>query len=219
MADKDKIKEEVKAQADQEDANIREVLVEGTTENAPKNPQSSFADLTVKELQAEAVKLGMPEEDVKTFTIKAPLIATINALKANAVIKKVDTLEVPANPKEEKQTEKKWQSKADRMCDYLEGRPKVAILIPCEAGEKPGVVNTIEVRGRKQYVYVSGAVWSKTFNGYKIIVPKGVQGVLVADDIAKNIADEYNLTQAAGEQWKIDRIDPTTGKPVKEQLS
>lgn len=198
------------------------------TQEPDPTPQSPFADLSVKDLQKEAVKLGMPEDDAKLFTTKAPLIATINTLKAQGASKVVEVGAQPVvapatlnavDPKEEKQTEQRWLSKAARMYEYLEAQPKVAILIPCEVGEKPGVVERRMIHGINQYIHISGAVWSKTFNGFRIIVPKGVQGVQVPQDIAQNIADEFNLTQAAGEQWKIDRVDPITGKTVREQLS
>ena len=179
--------------------------------------EKKLEELTLSELQAEAVKLGMPEEDSKTFTIKAPLIATINALKATKVVQKVDTLEEKVSPKEEREDEKKWQSKADRMAKHLEGQPKVRVLIPLDPNEKQGVVREIEVRGIKQYVHVSGAVWSKTFNGYKVIIPKGVY-TAVPEQIAENISEEFNQTQNAGAQWAIDRIDTQTGKPVRSQL-
>ena len=126
--------------------------------------EKPLAEFTTKELQAELVKLGMPEEDTQKFNTKAALIATINVLKATKVVNKVDTLEPPVNPKEEKESEKHWQSKADRMAKSLESQPKVRVLIPLEPQEKQGVVREMEIRGLKQYVYVSGAVWSKTFN-------------------------------------------------------
>jgi len=174
-------------------------------------------ELTVKELQAEAVKLGMPEEDTKTFTTKAPLIATINALKASNVVKKVDTLEPKVNPKEEKQDEKRWKSKAERQQDFFDSQPKVRVLIPLDPHEKQGVVREVMVKGRKKIIHVSGAVWSKTFNGFMVIIPKGIY-TEVSQPVADNIAEEYNQTQHAGDQWLIDRIDPQTGKPVRSQL-
>lgn len=189
--------------------------------------QSSLTDLSVKDLQKMAVKLGMPETDAALFSTKAPLIATINTLKAQSVVQSNPTQPVieatqeptiPVEPKDDKQIQSQWVSKAQKMYEFLEAQPKVAILIPCEPSEKPGVVERKMVHGINQYVYISGAVWTKTFNGFRVIVPKGVQGVKVPEDIAQNIADEFNLTQSAGDQWKIDRPDPLTGKTVRDQL-
>lgn len=174
-------------------------------------------DLSVKELQVEAVKLGISEDEVKTFTIKAPLIITINALKKSKEIKPVDTLMPPVDPKEEKQDIKRWQSKADKMRDSLESQPKVRVLIPLDPSEKQGIVKKVIVRGKEETIYVSGAIWSKTFNGYKVIIPKGIY-TEVPQQIADNIGDEYNQTIHAGDQWALDRIDPKTGQPVKNQL-
>jgi len=177
----------------------------------------NYEEMTVKDLQGELVKLGMSEEDSKKFTIKATIIATINVMKTKKD-EKVATLNPPVDPKEEKEIEKHWQSKADRMCDFLEAEPKVSIIIPVEGQEKPGVVETFIDRGRKQYRYVSGSVWSKTFNGYRVIIPKGVY-YEVPKTIGENIANEFNQTQMAGKQWDLDRIDPKTGRSVREQLS
>ena len=174
---------------------------------------NAMEEPTVKDLRDELVKLGMPQEDADKLQTKAQLQAVINTLKASKVI----TTTEKVDPKEERQDEKRWQTKADRMAENLESQEKVSIIIPLDPNEKPGVVNTVEVRGHKEYVYVSGGVWSKTFNGYRVIVPKGVY-TEVPRQIAQNIADENNQTLMAGEQWKLDRIDPNTGRPVREQL-
>jgi hypothetical protein len=177
-----------------------------------------LTELTVKDLQAEAVKLGMPEEDSKTFTTKAPLIATINALKATSAAKRVETLEPIVSPKEDRKDAQLWQSKADRMRESLEQQPKVRVLIPLDPGEKQGVVKRVMVNDREELVAVSGGIWSKTFNGYKVIIPKGVY-TEVPMQIADNIAEEFSQTAHAGDQWLVDRIDPSTGKPVRNQLT
>jgi hypothetical protein len=177
-------------------------------------------EMTVKDLQKELVKLGISEEESAKFTVKATIIATLNALKAkeSKEPEKVSTLTPSVDPKEEKQIESRWQSKADRMCDFFESQPKISIMIPCEANEKPGVVEVVMVRGRKQYKFISGGVWSKSFNGYRVIVPKGTY-YDVPKSVAENIASELNQTQQAGSKWGLDRIDAETGKPVRDQLS
>jgi len=50
--------------------------------------------LTVKELQAKLVELGMPEDDVQAFRTKAPLIASIKTLGAKEAIIKGEEEEV-----------------------------------------------------------------------------------------------------------------------------
>ena len=179
--------------------------------------QPKLEEKTVKELRAEAVKLGMLEVDAKTFTVKAPLIATINALKVANEVKKVDSLELKVDPKEEKQDEERWRSKAERQQDFFESQPKVRVLIPLDSHEKQGVVKEVMVNGRKKTTHVSGAVWAKTFNGFMVIIPKGIY-TEVSEAVADNIAEEYQQTQQAGKQWLIDRFDPETGKSVRSQL-
>jgi len=172
---------------------------------------------TLKESREELTKLGFPQEDAKKLLTKAQINAVINALKASNVVKKVDTLELKVNPKEEKQDEKRWISKAERQQDFFDSQPKVRVLIPLDPHEKQGVVREVVVKGRKKIIHVSGAVWTKTFNGFMVIVPKGVY-TEVAKAIAENIAEEHNQTQHAGDQWLVDRIDPETGKSVRSQL-
>ena len=115
-------------------------------------------DKTVKQLREMAVKLGMPKEDAESFDKKAPLIATINILKATKAtkVKKVKTLNPPPNPKEEKKIEKQWRSKAERMRAKLDAQPQIRFMIPLEGEEKSGVVREVMVKGRKEYIHVSG---------------------------------------------------------------
>ena len=169
---------------------------------------------TGKQLREELVKLGIDKKAAEGIKTKEALIATLEALRS----KDVSTLNPPADPKEEKSIEQSWQGKADRMAKLLEKQPKVRVLIPLEPKEKVGVVKEVRERGTIQYRYVSGAVWSKTFNGYKVILPKGTY-VTVPEQIADNIAKELDQTQRAGEHLKLDRIDPNTGRTVRSQLS
>jgi hypothetical protein len=170
---------------------------------------------TVKELQDELSKQGFDEKALAGIRTKDALIATLTALKAKS---KVATLNPPKDPKEEKDTEKAWQTKADKFSKHLEKQPKVRVLIPLEVGEKVGNVKKIKIKGIMQYRHISGAVWSKTFNGFRVILPKGIY-TEVPEQIADNIAKELDQTQRAGEHLKIDRIDPQTGKPVRDQLT
>lgn len=186
--------------------------------------QPRLADLSVKELQAEAVKLGMPEDDAKLFTVKAPLIATINTLKASGAAQqvtteKITTLNAPPNPQEEKRIEQEHLSKADHMRNVLAKQGKVKILVPLEGKETKGVVDWVynSKTDRDEQVHRGGAIQPVTLNGYQYLVPKGVY-VEVPEQIAQVIQDKYQQTSEAGSNLLIDRIDPETGKQVSEQL-
>jgi len=169
---------------------------------------------TVKQLREALVEHGFDKKAVEGIKTKDALIATLEALKS----KDVSTLNPPRDPKEERDTEKSWLAKADRFAKHLEKQPKVRVLIPLEPNEKVGVVKEVRERGIIQYRHISGAVWSKTFNGYKVILPKGVY-YEVPQQIADNISQEFTQTQRAGEHLKVDRIDPQTGRPVRDQLT
>jgi hypothetical protein len=171
-------------------------------------------EMTVKELQAEATRLGL--QSAELFKTKAILIAAMNSLR-KVKVEPTEVITPPVSPKEERVDEKRWLSKVDKMREALENQPKVRVLIPLEGEEKQGVVEKVMVRGVEETKYVSGAVWSKTFNGYKVIIPKGVY-TDVPEQVAENISQEYNQTQHAGDQWSVDRVDPKTGRPVSEQL-
>lgn len=182
----------------------------------------SLRDLTVKQLREEAVKLGMPKADAETFDKKAPLVATIKTLRIAQApkeeVKKVKTLTPPADPKEEKKTEEQWKTKAQRMRAKLDAQPKIRFMIPIEGEEKPGVVREVMVKGRKEYVHVSGAIETVTLNGCKTIIPKG-KFIEIPQQVADVLSESYRLTQEAGKEFLVDRIDPTTGKQVKDALS
>jgi hypothetical protein len=177
-------------------------------------------EMTLKQLQDEASKLGL--EQIDLFKTKGPLIAAINSLlkvQAQPTINTTPQVIVPepVNPKEERVDEKKWQSKADRMRDHLESQPKVRVMIPLEHNEKQGVVRKTMVRGHEETIAVSGGIWVTNLNGLHIVVPKGIY-YDVPEQVADKIGREYNQTQHAGDQFRIDRIDPKTGRPVSEQL-
>lgn len=176
-------------------------------------------ELTLKDLQVEVISLGMPEEDAKKFTVKAVLQATINALKAAKTVAKVDTLNPPEDLKTAKQDNKIWLSKAEKMRDHLEKQPKVRILIPLDPGgkEKVGVVREVIVRGRKEYVHVSGGIEIVTLNGCKTIIPKGTY-FYVPQQVADVLDESNRATQQAGQDILADRIDPKTGLPVIDRL-
>lgn len=169
---------------------------------------------TVKELREDLVELGLSEKAADGIKTKDALIETINSLKKREATSNVDT----TTPAEDRSTEASWQAKADRMAKHLEDQPKVRVLIPLEPNEKVGKVKETMVKGIRRFEYISGAVWSKTFNGYKVIYPKGTY-VDVPEQIADNIRKEFDQTEKAGEHLKLDRIDPKTGRPVRDQLT
>lgn len=190
--------------------------VEAPKDELKKEPEGNRPESPLEELQKEAISLGMPKEDAEKFESEGLLQATINTLKAVKADTKVSLEEKP-NPKEERDTERHWQSKADRQKAYFDSLPKVRILIPCEGEEKPGQIEEVlDDRGNK-VLKISGAVWSKTFNGYKVIVPKGVY-TEISEAVADNIAEEFNQVQKSNARFSIDRIDPKTNRPVAEQL-
>src|SRR3990167_4376935 len=88
------------------------------------NEGLSLEDQSVKELQQELVRLGMPVEDAEGFITKKPIIATIKTLQAlRAVGPEL------SNPQEDKQVQKKWTSKADQMRTKLLAQPTMKILV------------------------------------------------------------------------------------------
>lgn len=168
-------------------------------------------ELTLSQLKEKAISLGLTEGELKSFNSKATVIATIRAIEK---VKPVATLTPTETPRETKADNLRWETKVDRMRDFLESQPTVRVLVPLEGDEKQGVVK--EVNG--QMVVVSGAVWSKTFNGYRVCIPKG-KYVDVPQAVADNIEKEYFQTTHAGDAWKLDRVKPETGEPVSKQLS
>lgn len=170
-------------------------------------------ELTLTQLKEKAVKLGMSKEEADLFTTKAPLVATIKILEK----KKVETLTPPVSPKEEREDEQRWLSKAERMLQILLKQPRVRFLIPLEPKEKPGIVREVMEKGRFKQIHVSGAVETPQINGCKWIVPKGVM-VDIPEQIADLLAESYRMTTEAGQNLLLDRIDPATGRPVREVL-
>ena len=169
-----------------------------------------LAKMTVKELRAEVIRLGMPEEDAENFETKKPLIATINTLRAQKVV------ETPGQLKKEK---KAYLSKKERMRAVLMAQPTVRILIPLEGKQKKGVVKWVynERNKRKEQVYVEGAYTPVQINGFKWFVPHGVY-TEVPRQIADMIAESQQVTQEAGKDWLVDRDDPKTGGKVRDKL-
>ena len=162
-----------------------------------------LVNLTVKELRAEAVKLGMPESDAEVFDTKKPLIATITTLQAQQVVGYVDT------PSELKEDKDRYLTKVEKMRKFLEESPKTGFMIPLDIKN---------VKGRKVTTHVAGAVESFSMNGLKLMYPKGVMIDDMPRPVAIHLSKCYNMTARAGEEKLIGRIDPKTGREVSEQL-
>lgn len=202
---------------------IKEVEVAPQEESLPEpEPQEAPVESPklpskLELLQEEAVSFGMPKEDAKEFKSEKMLTLMLNTLRAKSVVAPAVVVEDKIDLVEERKIEKLWRNKAEKQKEFFDSLPKVRIIIPCEGEEKPGVIEEKIVDGKMQTVVVSGSVWSKTFNGYRVIVPKGVY-CTVSEAIADNIAQEFNQVQESNKQFSIDRIDPETGRPVSEML-
>ena len=205
------------------------------------NPSSDTVILaeekTNAQLKEELVSLGYPQEAAdKIPNTRAIIIPMIDAFKAKKEAEdaleasKRDAPVIPDNqavlniepkvdPKEDRQIEDQWKAKAKRQWDYWDSQPKVKILVPLVGTEKQGVVKFIHEPGlgREVPVAISGAVQPVTENGAQWIIPKGVYM-----DVPKPVADliqaKYQQTSEAGANMLIDRVDPTTGKSIREQL-
>ena len=175
--------------------------------------KEDLTKLTVKELQAMAIKLGMPAEDASTFEVKKPLIATINALRAKEVVNESVAKE------EIKKDKEKWTSKKERMRAILLKQKKVRVLVPLEGKEEVGEVKWIfnEKSKRKEQVYIKGSYIPVQINGFKWIVPKGVY-VDVPEQVSDIISNAQQATAESGKDFLIDRRDPETGQEVRNML-
>jgi hypothetical protein len=200
-----------------EDQNLNtEPEVTNTVDETGSEPDS----MTLKQLQAEAIKLGMPAEDAEKLPSKGIARSVINTLKsvgAQKEVEKVNTIEENPNPSEEKAVNRQWKTKAEIMRDKLEKQPKVRFFLPLTGEEKAGVVREVMVKGRKEQVVVSGAVEVVQLNGFKTFVPKG-RFVELPQQVADVLSESMMATQQAGADLLIDRVDPKTGQPVQNQL-
>jgi len=180
----------------------------------------------IKDLREKLVKLGLDPKtagSVMSFAAAEEIIEKLTKAKEAEKVKevekeKVETIADDSTIKENKSTEQDWQAKADRMYHHLEKQSKVRVLIPLNSNEKVGVVKEKMVKGIRRFEHVSGAIWSKTFNGYTVVYPKGTY-VDVPEQIADNIAKEQNQTELAGQHLRLDRTDPKTGTTVGQQLN
>lgn len=176
-------------------------------------------DLTLKELQIRATEAGMPEAVANSFTTKAQVVAVIEALELKKPAQLVDpATSATETPKEKVNTDKAWLGKRDAMGRKLELQPKVGMAIQLEPGEKEGIVESKVVNGIREFRVISGSVKEKIINGYKWIMPKGVM-TLVPEQVYELISNELNIMAKISSKQSIDRIDPLTGKTVRDALS
>jgi hypothetical protein len=201
--------------------------------------------LTVKELKVRLVELGMPEEDADKFRTKAPMISVINTMLAKDVVvevksdekevKKVASIQERPSPVEEKEVNKSWKTKAERMKQRLFEQEFVSMVTQLESGEKIGEVEwvdaktketisdegwynlPIEAKMRTYQRHISGAVLVPQLNGFKYMIPKG-RYTKVPMQIFE-VVNAANMEALKAIQHKnLDRIDPKTGRPMKESL-
>lgn len=179
---------------------------------------TEIVEKTLKELKAELVSLGMPEEQADAFNTKAQILSVINTLQAKETVKRVDSLEEVETPKEKKQLEQKWQSKAQQMRDLLMAQPTIRTILPLQDNEQPGVVEwRTDKHGNKYQYHVSGSIEAVQLNGFKYLIPKGTP-TDVPQQISETLDRSYLRTMKAGQAISIDRIDERTGRAVSEML-
>lgn len=181
-------------------------------------------ELTIKQLQDELVKLGLSEEEAQTYKTKAQIITTLKAMSKASESEehedeKVLSLEEKPNPSEEKRINKKWKTKAEAMKSNLFTQEEVSVLVPLDPGEKMGVVEWREDnKGDKYQVHISGDITSVQLNGYKYFIPKGVY-TRVPKQVAEVISASQQQTLDAGKDFRIDRLDGNTGRPILDALN
>lgn len=92
----------------------------------------------------------------------------------------------PADPAAKAAAIEVHLSKSALMKQHFDNSPKVRIFIPKTPGEK------------------GDTFWEKSFNGYMVRVPKG-RYVDVPQPVAENIEMEFNQTEDAGSDFRLDR--------------
>lgn len=177
-------------------------------------------DISLESLQKEAVELGIPAEAVSSFTSKKQVQIVIDSLKAKSDVseERVKSLEEKETPQEAKAINKQWLTKAERMRAKLMSQEMVSFLQPLEAKEKVGVVRWEKDKNGVDYqVHVSGDILEVQLNGFKWLVPKGVM-TRVPRQVAEELGLSMDMTQQAGRDISLDRIDEKTGKAMSDIL-
>jgi len=196
-----------------------------TDEQTPPVESGALEDKSLKELK-EMLVSEFDFMGADTFTTKAQVISILTTMRAkkakdeaeNAALldqmdkmeqkvvmgvdaegKKVALIENPTAPTAEdkaaeKTDAKRWEGKAAAMKAHLAKQPKVQFLIPLGFGEKRGAYETV------------------IMNGYRLNIMKGVL-VELPRQVAELLAESYQMTIAAGQEYLLDRNDA-----VKEVL-
>ena len=162
-------------------------------ENKVKDPRE---EKSFKDLQTELVERGFVGAEV--LTTKAQAIAVLNSLDkkeeeapASAAPTVMDTVK-----DNESVDKKKYFGKAAKMKEFCDSQPKVDFIIPLEIGEKRGAI----------------ATWQA--NGYRLNMLKGVR-IRIPANVADALAESYQLTAAAGEEFLMDRPKNDPNAPYK----
>jgi len=198
---------------------------------------------TLKELQADLIEAGMSEEDAGAFRSKAAAQATLTALTSTKITEapevaeedKVQDIEERPNPSEDREVNKAWKSKAERMKVKLLSQESVSILVPLDPEEQIGEVEWVNadtndtvplgewlklplnVKMRTYQKHISGAIKGVQLNGYKFFIPKGVYYQVPLQIF--EVVNEANMEQLKATQYKnLDRVDPSTGRPFKDSF-
>lgn len=170
--------------------------------------EKTLEDCTMPELREIAKGLGMV--GLEAFDRKNPLIAAI--VNIRAALKKTEvaakqangTAEVtqvtPGNINASRADQQLHESKSKRMEAKINAAPKIYVKLPLEGDEKIGAVRSV------------------TINGFTVHIPKG-KIVPVSQVVVDYIAQQDETMAHVGEDISLDRIDPKTGKPIRESFT
>lgn len=182
-----------------ESASKTEVKLEDTKEFKDLVENNSLSDL--KEMLIAEEMLGA--EFIDNKKVAAAAILTLKKKKEErAAPAPGEVLDTPAAPVvaptvQDQLIMNKWKSKTQKFKEYCATCPKVRVMIPFDIGEKPGAAAELQI------------------NGYKLTVLKGIY-VDIPEPFAEMVQESWNQTLKAGEDLLLDRVDPATGKPMRE---
>lgn len=183
-----------------------------TTQNPPVQTQEPIEEKTLKQLQAELTEAGFVGADALTTkkqvqtvldnlakAAENPPTIQANSEIADPEIGKAPIPDVVVDNR--RLDEKVYSGKAKIMKEKLDAQPKVKFLIPLGVNEKRGAIETWQC------------------NGYRLNILKGVL-VDVPQQVAESLAESYQMTSKAGEEFLIDRPNdkPTKYRTIGEAL-
>ena len=170
---------------------------------------------SLQEVQEELAALGFPKEEANKIRIRSALYTIIDLYKKREQEEKVDISVQTLDPKEEETVTQRHTSKKEvmkqKLMKQLRDKP-IRMMVPLDVNEKPGVV----VWEGDEQKYVSGAYQPVTLNGFTWLVPKGVY-TEVPEQVAEVLSQRLQQGEAE-RKFNIDRIDPRTGRSVRERL-